>query len=210
MWKNNETTLLFLTSTVLLFLLHPRGINGDWCAGAETSTENPIGTCACAGHLWIDSGCHQGYWCEDTTGKGCVLVRDDFWKCISIPDWYSLLFQSCPSGEVVQADFAHDSWTCVPEESQSSNEILIKDAGDEKVIVRCPISSYNICPSDNVATTVAPPDQITGNPMGTCRCDGEIWLAEGCAYAFHCDAQKPNGGDYLACNEVRHILQYFH
>lgn len=112
-------------------------------------------------------------------------------------------FQSCPPGEVVQADFAHDSWTCVSESLLSSSEGEEEEGLDEKVIIRCPISSYNICPSDNIATTVAPPDEITGNPMGTCRCDGELWLAEGCSYAFHCHSAKPNGGDYIACPEVR-------
>ena len=56
---------------------------------------------------------------------------------------------------------------------------------------------------DETATTVAPPDEITGNPMGTCRCDDEIWLAEGCSYAFHCDSSQPMGGEYIACPEVR-------
>ena len=59
----------------VLFLVAFPLATGEWCLGAEPSTENPIGTCACAGHLWIDAGCHQGYWCEDTTGKGCLLVN---------------------------------------------------------------------------------------------------------------------------------------
>lgn len=66
-----------LAGLPIVFILTVWGtsVRGDWCEGAEPSSENPIGTCACEGHLWIDAGCHQGYWCEDTTGTGCILVR---------------------------------------------------------------------------------------------------------------------------------------
>ena len=39
------------------------------------STINPIGTCACEGHLYVGEDCSEGYYCVDTTGKGCYKVR---------------------------------------------------------------------------------------------------------------------------------------
>ena len=36
---------------------------------------NPIGTCACEGHLWIAPGCQEGFFCYNSTGYGCSLVR---------------------------------------------------------------------------------------------------------------------------------------
>ena len=45
------------------------------CENAERRTENPLGSCACPGHLWIGPGCEDGYWCEDTLGNGCYKAR---------------------------------------------------------------------------------------------------------------------------------------
>ena len=38
---------------------------------------NPImgQTCDCAGHLWVNSGCMEGYLCFDTSGFGCHIVK---------------------------------------------------------------------------------------------------------------------------------------
>lgn len=46
-----------------------------------------------------------------------------------------------------------------------------------------------------------PPDEVTSNPLGTCHCDGEFWLSEGCKYAFLCDSEEENGGTYVSCPE---------
>ena len=66
---------------------------------------------------------------------------------------------------------------------------------------RCPKGGYNVCPSDVTAPPPIPED-VTSNPLGTCRCNGEIWISEGCTYGFYCDDTKDIGGELLVCNPV--------
>lgn len=42
---------------------------------AEVKQGNPLGTCACEGHLWIAPGCQEGFFCHDASGEGCYLVN---------------------------------------------------------------------------------------------------------------------------------------
>ena len=41
---------------------------------AEEVQNNPIGTCACEGHLWVAPDCKEGFFCYNSTGYGCSLV----------------------------------------------------------------------------------------------------------------------------------------
>ena len=80
--------------------------------------------------------------------------------------------------------------------------IIAEGLPDQQALLVCPANGYNLCPSGDVATTPFPPGTETENPLGECRCDGELWLAEGCKYGYYCDESDPNGGKYLACDDV--------
>ena len=87
------------------------------------------------------------------------------------------------------------------------------DILNERVVVTCPVGGYDICPSDEIASTPNPED-VTDNPLGTCRCNGELWVAEGCSFGFVCDDTNPDAGGYLKnCPAVRQVsgkpLWYF-
>lgn len=85
---------------------------------------------------------------------------------------------------MVVVDFEAHTWSCLPR--------------DEHV---CPPGGYHVCPSDGADTT---PSNVDGNPLGVCRCDGEIWLSEGCTFAFHCNSSiEDMGGEYIDCPPVR-------
>lgn len=54
------------------------------CGDGEIRDKNPIGTCICDQHLWVAPGCREGYFCIDTTGKGCYKVRNIFFPLYRI------------------------------------------------------------------------------------------------------------------------------
>ena len=40
------------------------------------SSANPLGTCACEGHLWVGDDCKEGFYClTEDTQQGCYIVR---------------------------------------------------------------------------------------------------------------------------------------
>jgi hypothetical protein len=67
------------------------------------------------------------------------------------------------------------------------------------------VGGFDICPSNATDETTPDPDTVTDNPLGRCRCDGELWISEGCTYGFYCDSAMENGGEYLGCPAVRLI-----
>ena len=66
----NSWVLLFL------FLLFGAVLAQEFSCdeGSEEREENPIGTCACDGHLWVSQGCKEGYFCIEREGRGCYKV----------------------------------------------------------------------------------------------------------------------------------------
>ena len=133
--------------------------------------------------------------------KSCPIFATSTQTDVQTCKIYTLpSFQACPDGQALFTSFQHGYWECRDYEFPS---VSVTD-DDGRIIILVPKCGYDVCPSDNVASTVAPPDEITSNPMGTCRCDGEIWLSEGCSYAFSCDSSMENGGEYIACPEVSH------
>ena len=96
-----------------------------------------------------------------------------------------------------------------PDPLSDSDELLWIDRDDDSDrLKRCPVGGYNICPA--TSSTPAPtldPDTVTENPLGTCRCNGELWVAEGCSYGFVCDDTAEKGGYLKNCPEVRKIIR---
>ena len=86
--------------------------------------------------------------------------------------------------------------------SPTDEELAVINAEhpDEKMIV-CPVNGYNVCPG-GVPSVPPAPEDVTSNPLGTCRCNGEVWLSEGCTYAFVCDSGMDIGGTYFSCPSV--------
>jgi len=156
-------------------------------SGSEYRDSNPIGTCACDGQVWVAPGCLEGYWCEDTSGSGC--------------------YKTCAAGEFLATDYINDNWECVTEAATP----LVSDHqwdffDDTRTTTSCPVETgYHVCPGDGDIPTPLPPAEVTENPFGTCRCNGEIWLAEGCAYGFYCDDAEDIGGVYLFCEEGENL-----
>ena len=74
--------------------------------------------------------------------------------------------------------------------------------------VVCPPGGINFFTGYDINSTPAPldPDEVTGNPIGTCHCEGEFWMAEGCKYGFICDPAAENGGEYISCPVDGEIL----
>ena len=69
----------------------------------------------------------------------------------------------------------------------------------------CPQGVKDFCPSDFVDPP-PPEENVTSNPLGECFCEGEIFLSEGCQYAFFCDSEIDDiGGEYVYCDDVREI-----
>ena len=119
--------------------------------------------------------------------------------------------QACAEGEFLITHIDYNYWECVEEGVGSTNETQIRIgseayydlparsgldfAQDGRQITTCPVDGgYHICPSDSAP---APPVETpTENPLGNCRCNGEIWVSEGCKYAWRCEA---GGGDYFSC-----------
>ena len=95
---------------------------------------------------------------------------------------------------MLTTSFETDTWEC-----QNVDDI---DA-------YCPDYGFNVCPSNNTVEPPYPPGASIPNPLGNCHCDGELWVAEGCAYGFFCEEAMPNGGKYIACEDVRTIMYNF-
>lgn len=87
--------------------------------------------------------------------------------------------------------FADRHWSC----ESRSDPVL-----EEKALRVCP-GAFNVCPSDEVDPPPNP-ENITDNPLGTCRCNGELWVSEGCSYGFYCNDTMEIGGELKTCEAV--------
>lgn len=170
------------------------------CTGANSTTMpyNPLGTCNCTGHLYVSNTCREGFYCFDTEGNGC--------------------FKQCEEDEFLVPNFKERNWYCLkdgggpitipppPTTTAAANmEFDPEDwqdllSPDNRILLRCPVSGYNLCPSNETAPPPNP-DDVTENPLGTCRCDGELWVSEGCSYGFYCNSSSPIGGSLKICEE---------
>ena len=115
------------------------------------------------------------------------------------------MFQQCEAGEFLATDFINDYWECLPIGGVSKTHDIFDFFDIGRSTTSCPVETgYHVCPGDGDYPTPIPPNEVTENPLGTCRCNGELWVAEGCAYGFYCDDSKPIGGTYLYCDEVHY------
>ena len=88
--------------------------------------------------------------------------------------------------------------------NDEDNDVQVEyrfDEESERILTVCPVGGYNVCPSITVDPPPNPED-VTTNPLGTCRCNGELWVSEGCRYGFFCDDSEDIGGILLTCPEV--------
>ena len=133
---------------------------------------------------------------------------------------YSFTFQKCPDGEFLVTDFKNKQWFCnkngqIPTDPPHLDNVVesafdLSDFGidtyegdDDRILTRCPVGGYNICPT--LESTPAPtldPNSVTENPLGTCRCNGELWVSEGCSYGFYCNDTLEIGGELKNCPTV--------
>ena len=68
----DQRALVTVAAIFMAFGLAGAAINCDH--GMETQG-NPLGTCACDGHLWVAPNCTEGFFCYDTQANGCHIVR---------------------------------------------------------------------------------------------------------------------------------------
>ncbi len=74
-----------------------------------------------------------------------------------------------------------------------------KQGGTPQVL--CPASGYLTCP--NVTVDPPPSTVPTTNPLGLCHCEDEVWISDGCRYAWQCGNDPHNSnGQYWECPEV--------
>ena len=99
-------------------------------------------------------------------------------------------------------------WECVEEVVDPEGKELAPYSSIEdfvqsgRKITSCPLQNgYHVCPSENVDPPPNP-DDVIENPLGSCRCNGELWIAEGCRYGFICDDDQDIGGEYISCPDV--------
>ena len=100
-------------------------------------------------------------------------------------------------------------WECVEEgtgvrgnEGFSLPPSILDYQLESRTVTTCPVQNgYHVCPSDDVDPPPNPED-VTGNPLGNCRCNSELWIAEGCRYGFICDNSLDIGGEYISCPDV--------
>ncbi len=70
---------------------------------------------------------------------------------------------------------------------------------DSKQLLICPVNGYTIDCATGITTT---PGSITENPLGQCKCNGELWVSEGCTFAYMCDSTEEYGGTPIVCESV--------
>ena len=71
--------LLFSSTLFLIVFVQAQDPPDFFPCATEYETiehSNPImgRTCDCAGHLWVNPGCMEGYLCFDISGFGCHIV----------------------------------------------------------------------------------------------------------------------------------------
>ena len=113
---------------------------------------------------------------------------------------FFLVSQKCEQDEFLATNFADEHWECRKIGGEGG---LVNDELEERELTRCPVGGYDICPWLGTPAPTPDPSQVTENPLGTCRCDGELWVSEGCSYGFYCNETLPNGGELKICPEVR-------
>ena len=127
-------------------------------------------------------------------------------------------------GEYLVVDIENKHWFCNkngqepvdpnPLEADSVFDLsefgIDTNAFESRALTRCPVGGYNVCPNQSGTPAPVPnPDDVTSNPLGTCRCNGELWVSEGCSYGFYCDDTQEKGGYLKVCNEVGfNLAQY--
>ena len=70
------------------------------------------------------------------------------------------------------------------------------------VALLCAISLVAVGNPSAALAPVPNPDDVTSNPLGSCNCNGQLWVSEGCSYGFYCDDTTDIGGYLRICNEV--------
>ncbi len=103
--------------------------------------------------------------------------------------------QTCAEGEIVDLDVASFNWNCQPDVGQ------------------CPstMGGFSIgCGGGASLPDVPEPKcQFTTNQMGTCRCNGQLFISEDCTESFYCSlfAGADANGCHMKCEngEVVHL-----
>lgn len=179
---------------------------------------NPLGTCFCPGHLWVAENCRAGFYCPEgkPTTAGCykecdvgefllVNVEQGTWACqVNGPLPIDPGFVRASEVNMIMIDANKDSSAAISLKDIARDISLLENAED-KALVRCPVGGFDLCPSVDVAP-IPDPEDITGNPMGTCRCNGELWVSEGCSYGFLCDDTKDIGGSIKTCDPGTYLV----
>ena len=130
--------------------------------------------------------------------------------------------QKCEPGYFLVVDIANKQWMCqqtglapIPKKKENAVEYFLSSVYDvesigvdtyvieDRRLTRCPVDGFNVCPSQSGTPAPIPnPDDVDSNPMGICRCNGELWVSEGCSYGFYCDDTQEKGGFLKTCPEV--------
>ena len=135
--------------------------------------------CHCKNELWMRPDCQGAYLCSDEQSE----TGQNFGRTI----W-------CTLDKVLQIDFTDIlNYECTTDTSS------------------CPGSFHFGCEGGDFGdiTTINPPVcqnsvELFENPIGTCTCEGQIWVEPGCKKAFYCLDLEGHG-----CYDVRIISMPF-
>ena len=93
-------------------------------------------------------------------------------------------------------EFSSETWSCL------TSGIPLDDEEDPegRKLNRCPFpDGGDLCTGDGYSPAPTPVQPVLENPLGECRCDGELWVSEGCSFAYYCNSNQANGGQYIDC-----------
>ncbi len=108
--------------------------------------------------------------------------------------------QQCDGDDIIFIDAQAGQWECAPNTPDGPIASSFNDA--DRSIQVCPLGGYQLCGSSGRAPV---PDEYDSNPLGSCHCDGEVWVSTGCSYAFQCDSSRDDEGVLTPCADVREI-----
>eukprot|EP00095_Tigriopus_kingsejongensis_P010353 maker-scaffold1185_size56580-snap-gene-0.14 protein:Tk10353 transcript:maker-scaffold1185_size56580-snap-gene-0.14-mRNA-1 annotation:"uroporphyrin-iii c-methyltransferase" len=63
-----------------------------------------------------------------------------------------------------------------------------------------PAAKDALCPGVALERIVSP-EKVGSNPLGTCRCDGELWVNKDCSQGFYCNGSLAEGGATKTCEQ---------
>jgi len=132
--------------------------------------KNDLGTCQCAGQVFIADDCHKGFYCIDMNDPSNNFPDD------IINAGYDGCKQECAEEEVLVIDPIRGDWNCVP-----------KIANTEILNSICPGKFNTECGCDEGPEAC---------PLGECECQGQLRVSDDCHKGRYCNGTDFSNPDH--------------